>query len=709
MTASAGDAGLQASPEQGEELRIIAELGNRNLRLKRSVRLYPQLDCKDSYVVADESGNQFFYCDTDTYLFMQALDGQYSLHQVIDKLKIESVNLEQLELTLAKLIKYGLVAGFDSTVDKPKWWMSFKQPIAMKFALFNPDALLSSVFPFAGYIFSRYFIFLFAALLLFSLYQLPLQWEGIQTHWQSRFFDPINGVLLVLAYVFLKSLHEMGHGIAVKKYGGTVNECGVFMLVFLPLPYVDTSASYAFPHRKQRVIVGAAGMWIELTIAMIAFIFWQNSLPGYWADFLFNLVFVGSFSTLVFNLNPLMRFDGYYILSDFFGVFNLNARSREALGSVIQRSLFKLHTPEDRAVGSTKYGLIAYALCAAPYRLFIGLVIAFYLSSKFFIFGVLLACWVLLQILVVPFLKHTVNVYHGAKVANQRQRFFVITTLLASIAFLSLFIIEFRFSDSQIAMVIEPEEQKVHASEDGMVVSLPVKSGALVQKGDLLAQLENPELELQLKTAKGLLDEYKAQYRLVGLSNISMAQSWREKIAIQQKEVELIQKRLMGLQLVAPVDGEFVLSRERDLIGQYVTRGKVLARVYAPDQIKVLVVVSEEQVRQLSQGIDSIEVKFNATPSITYKGTIVRVKPAAQSELPSRFMGSSVGGMIAVDGRDDEGLQSISPFFLVEVSVAHGMSDLMPAMAKVRFIYKQMSVSDYFLADFWHEYTQKLH
>lgn len=709
MTGSSNSTWLKPPPEKGEGLSIIDKLGGRNLRLKPSVRLYPQLDCNDSYVVADESGNQFFYCDTDTYLFMHALDGQFSLHQVIDKLNIDSVNLEQLELTLTKLIKYGLLAGFDSTLDKPKWWLSFKQPIAMKFALFNPDTLLSSLLPFAGFILSRYFIFLFAALLLFSLYQLPLQWEGIQSHWQSRFFDPINGVLLALAYVFLKSLHEMGHGLAVKKYGGTVNECGVFMLVFLPLPYVDTSSSYAFPHRKQRIIVGAAGMWVELTIAMIAFIFWQNSLPGYWADFLFNLVFVGSFSTLVFNLNPLMRFDGYYILSDYFGVFNLNARSRKALGSVIQRSLFKLDTSVDQAVGSIKYGLITYALCAAPYRLFIGLVIAFYLSSKFFIFGVLLACWVLFQILVFPFIKHIINVYQGAKAAHQRKRFFVVTTFLACATFLSLFLIEFRFSDSQIAMVIEPEEQKVHAMEDGVVVSLPVKSGVLVKKGDLLAQLENPELELQLEIAKGLLDEYKSQYRLVGLSNISMAQSWREKIAIQQKEVALIQQRLSGLKLVAPVDGEFVLSRERDLLGKYVTRGKVLARVYAPDQIKVLVVVSEEQVRQLSQGIDSIEVKFNAAPSIIYKGSILRVKPAAQSELPSRFMGSSVGGMIAVDGRDDDGLQSISPFFLVEVSVAHGMSNLMPAMAKVRFIYKQMSVSDYFLADFWHEYTQKLH
>lgn len=710
MKENAPSTHLNIESESPSELDIIAKLGDRNLRLKDDVFLCPQLDNSNLYVVADESGKHFFYCDTDTFHLMQSLDGKLSLNQVIEKLKIEQHDFRQLEFTLAKFIRYGLLLGFDSSVDKPQWWSLFKQPIAMKFPLFNPDSFLDSLYGLTHFIFGRYFIFLFLVLSVFSLFQLPLHWESIDVQWQSRFFDPVNGVLLALAYIFLKSIHEIGHGLAVKKFGGTVRECGIFMLVFLPLPYVDTSASYAFSRRKERVIVGAAGMWVELTVAMMAFIAWQNSEPGYGADFLFNLVFVGSFSTLIFNLNPLMRFDGYYILSDYLGVFNLNSRSRDVLGSVIQRFLFRLDVSvEEDLPKLTKTSLMIYAACAAPYRVFIGLVIAVYLSGKFFVFGTALALWLLVQTLVFPIVRHTLAMYRVAQKANKTKRFLMVIGLSVVTVFSIFFIKEFRFSDSQVAMVIKPENQKVTALESGSVVSVNYQSGEQVKKGDLLAQLKNPELLLQLKVAQGLLDEYKSQHRLVGLNNISTAQSWREKMTIQQKEVELLSQRLAELSLLAPATGEFVLSRERDLLGRYVERGEVLARIYKPEEVKLLAVVSEDQVRQLSSGVDSVEVRFNTNPSQTYKGAILRIEPAAKSELPSRFMGSSLGGAIPVDSRDQTGLTSMSPFFLVEVLVEAGPDRYMPAMGTVRFVYKKMTLSDYILADTYYKFIQSLH
>lgn len=689
---------------------LIHTLGDRNLRLKPNVKLHSQAETKDQYVVESYNGEQFFYCDADTVRLMRALDGHRSLKQVIDELQIDHHCYPELEKAISKFIKYGLLSGFEISQNKRKWWQSFKQPIAMKFPLFNPDAFLNHIYRYTGSIFNRFFIVLFISLLSLSIYLLPLQWESIQVHWQSRFFDPVNGLLLACAYVFLKALHEIAHGLVVKRYGGVVNECGVFMLVFIPLPYVDTSSSYAFPERRHRLLVGAAGMWVELIIAMSAFLAWQNSTPGYWADFLFNVVFVGSFSTLIFNLNPLMRFDGYYILSDYLGVFNLNARSREALGAVVKKFFFKLDTSIDWNISNTTKGwLIAYALCAAPYRLFIGLVIALYLSGKFFIFGILLALWLLLQILVFPIIRHAISVYQNARKEHQTIRFFMVVSVFIAAVLSTVFLLNFRFTDSQIAMVITPENQSVMMLESGVVVSLNFQSGQQVEKGQLLVQLENQELLLQLKNARGLLDEYKSQYRLVGLNSISIAQSWQEKISIQQKEVELIQQRLAGLSLVAPANGEFVLSREKDLLGRYLPRGEVIAHVYKPEDVKVLAVVSEEQVRKLNSGVDSIEVKFNTNPYQVYKGSILRIEPAAKNELPSRFLGSSAGGEVPVDSRDQTGLKSISPFFVVEIVVKRDVEAYMPAMGTVRFSYKEMTLSNYVLADIYHNLIQSLH
>jgi len=700
-----------SAAELDDGISLLTKLGDRYLQLKPDVQIYPQADSVDKYVVADSKAQQFFYCDADAFALLTALNGQLTLNQAIKSLEIDERNDHLLETLLVKFIKHGLLSGFNSPAKKQRWWKSFKQPIAMKFPLFNPDSLLNSLSRFSSVIFSKYCVFLFLALLTYSFYQLPLQWGEIQNHWQSRFFDPMNGLLLALAYVFLKSLHELGHGLAVKKYGGVVRECGVFMLVFIPLPYVDTSASYIFPKRKQRMVVGAAGMWVELIIAMFAFILWKHSGLGYWSDFLFNIVFVGSFSTLIFNLNPLMRFDGYYILSDWLGVFNLNTRSRALLGGAIKRKIFRSEkTHQEGSLPIAKHGfLIFYALCALPYRLFIGLVIAFYLSGKFFVFGTLLALWVLFQMLMWPAIKHVTALYQEAIVLNQLQRFSVLMLGSTCLLFSLLFLINFNFSDSQVAMTIAPQEQKISSMADGVVTSVEYQSGDRVKKGTILARLESPELELKHNIAVAVLDEFKAEYRLLGLSNIAQAQSWQEKIAIQQREVNQLKGRIDSLELKAPIDGEFVLARERDVVGSYLERGAVFAKVFKPSSVNVLVIVSEEQVRKLSFGVDSIEVRFNTNPSETYQGSIVRIRPAAESELPSRFMGSSAGGMVAVDSRDQAGLKAVSPFFLVEVSVEKENNDFMPAMTMVRFVYKQMSVVDYFLADIYYRYTQKLH
>jgi putative peptide zinc metalloprotease protein len=694
---------------QESELNLIAKMGDHFLRLKPGVRLYPQADSVDSYVVSDESGTHFFACDQNTFLLMSALDGRSPFSHVLEQLQFDSNCYQSLEIVIAKFIKHGLLSGFDTPRTDQKWWQSFKQPIAMKFPLFNPDRFLGYLSGFTGFVFSKYSLVLFLVLVCYSLYQLPLQWESIQLHWQSRFFDPMNGLLLAVAYLFLKSLHEVGHGLAVKKYGGNVRECGVFMLVFLPLPYVDTSASYIFPYRWQRVLVGAAGMWIELIIAMLAFILWQHAASGYGADFLFNLVFVGSVSTLIFNLNPLMRFDGYYILSDCLGVFNLNARSREVLGRFIKRIFFRVDKPDNSGLSTLKQsGLMLYALCAIPYRLFVGLVIALYLSGKFFVFGTLLALWVLVQMLVFPLMRMIVALFKEAREIHQVKRFLVLMLVLVGASFTLLFWVNFNFSNSQVAMVIEPEYQQVNSTVDGVVTSLEYRSGERVEKGATLVTLDNPELALQLLMAQGLLSEYKAQYRLEGLNNITEAQSWQEKIAIQNQEIALLHQRIAGLKLTAPIAGELVLPRDGDLLGRYVTRGSTIARVFSPNQVTVWVVISEEQVRKLRYGIDAIEVRFNAVPDKTYVGSLLRIKPAAQSELPSRFMGSSAGGMVAVDGRDELGVTSVSPFFLVEVLVEKEHTDYLPAMGMVRFIYKQMTVADYLLVDIYHAYIQSL-
>ena len=135
------------------------------------------------------------------------------------------------------------------------------------------------------------------------------QWSALSVHWEARFLDPGNLLSLWLLYPLVKGLHELGHGFATRHWGGEVHEMGVMLLVFTPVPYVDASASSAFPSRNQRMVVAAAGIMVELLLTGVALLLWSYSDPGLLRDLCFNVLVIGGVSTLLFNGNPLLRFD----------------------------------------------------------------------------------------------------------------------------------------------------------------------------------------------------------------------------------------------------------------------------------------------------------------------------------------------------------------------------------------------------------------
>ncbi len=136
-----------------------------------------------------------------------------------------------------------------------------------------------------------------------------------------------NLVLLYLGLIFIKTVHEFGHAIFCRKYGGEVHVMGVMLMIFTPMPYVDATSSWSFRERYKRVLVGAAGMIVELFVAALATFVWAKTAPGTLHSLAYNMMFVASVSTLIFNINPLLRFDGYYILSDLIEIPNLNQRA----------------------------------------------------------------------------------------------------------------------------------------------------------------------------------------------------------------------------------------------------------------------------------------------------------------------------------------------------------------------------------------------
>ncbi len=206
--------------------------------------------------------------------------------------------------------------------ERKKWKTKLGSPLSIRIPLLDPDRFLERTLAWVSPLFTRTGLTAWLAVVATAVVLAVSHWSELTENLTDRVLTPENLFLLWLSYPVIKLLHELGHGYAAKHWGGEVHEMGIMFLVLLPLPYVDASSASAFPDRRKRAFVGAAGMVVEMFLASVALFVWLNVEPGLLRTLAFNVMFIGGVSTLLFNGNPLLRFDGYYVLADVIDIPN---------------------------------------------------------------------------------------------------------------------------------------------------------------------------------------------------------------------------------------------------------------------------------------------------------------------------------------------------------------------------------------------------
>ena len=213
--------------------------------------------------------------------------------------------------------------------ERSRRWRRFANPLSVRFPLLDPERFLTWALPAVQPLFGRLGFAVWLAVVFAASLLAGAHWHDLTHELADRALAPENLLILALVYPLVKALHECGHGFATKVWGGEVHEAGIVLLVLMPIPYVDASASTAFRSRRRRIVVSAAGMMVELFLAALALFVWLLVEPGTVRDAAWNVMLIGSLSTLLFNGNPLLRFDGYYVLADAVEIPNLKARSTQ--------------------------------------------------------------------------------------------------------------------------------------------------------------------------------------------------------------------------------------------------------------------------------------------------------------------------------------------------------------------------------------------
>ncbi|MCC7147404.1 MAG: hypothetical protein IT443_13240 [Phycisphaeraceae bacterium] len=688
-------------------------------RLRPSVQTYRQAFRGQMYhVLRDPSDNQFFRVDDAAYHFVALLDGKRTVAEVWracnDHLGDRAPTQGETIQLLGQLYASNLLLG-DMPPDSQGMFERYRKRVRreiggfmmnllfVRIPLVDPDHLLDRWLPIARWAFTWPGLAVWALLVLAGLVSLVGRTDELSSG-ASNILDPNNLLLLYLSFAVVKALHELGHGFSCKKYGvdtgtgGEVHTIGLMFLVFMPVPYVDASSASAFRSKWQKAVVGAAGMYVELAVAAIAAIIWSQTSQGGSAfvhavhAISYNVMFIASVSTLLFNGNPLLRYDGYYILADLLEIPNLSQRSRDYLYYLVRRYVFGVRRPMNPARSRGERAWLAvYAVTSTIYRVFISIAIFLFVAKQFFIFGMLLAFGAVIGWVFVPLSKFSRYLLTHGELSRVRSR--AAWATLGGLAFLVLSLGVIPVPDRARAQgVVEPRSLAViHMEANGFITGY-LPSNSLVEADDgPLVSAADEELVAQHKSLQAEYHQTEVERRKQSTKDMAAVQVLDERLEFLRKQIAFVQDKIESLRIKAPVAGEWISPEIDALRGSFAKEGDMVGLVASTDDLLIRVVADQNLGPRIAQeaGLGSqVDVRLRARPDISFTGRVEKLLPAGQKQLPSAALGYLAGGATEVDMKDPKGLTAAEPFFEVVIRpdpLAEGLHLLSGQRVVVRF------------------------
>jgi putative peptide zinc metalloprotease protein len=691
------------------------------LRLRRNLIVVAQPEGgRTRYVIKDPVSLRYFRLDERQRFIVERMDGRSTLEEIqraFEELhRPERLPLEELEGFAAQLVNNGLAQN-DTPLASPllreqaehqrrsrrrQKWLNF---LCIKVPLFDPDRLLTRLLPWLGWLFRPVGMVLGCAVALLAVGLLLSNWPAFLARLPTYrdFFTPGNAVALWLAYVAVKVLHELGHGLCCRVHGGEVHEVGVLLVLPTPVLYCNTSDAWQLPGKWQRIAVSAAGIHVELLIAGLAtFLWWATdarSLPHHVA---FSLMIVCSVSTVAVNANPLLRFDGYYALVDWLDVPNLSEAGAAVLRARILR-WFGVNLGDEGLVRPGRRTLAAaYAAAAFVYRWAV-LAVTLYLLSLFLqpyrlgVLCVVAAAGAVGVGLVWPLLNLIGTLFRQRKGSEMKLSRFGLAAAAALLAGAFVVLIPIPRSVEGLAVIqIESSEcERVTVPDTcGFLSELRVEEGQVVKEGQVLAVLKNPKLQiaLQMSEADQRLRVQQEQAQVAWLTETrgaenglttDLAQTRFELVALR-KQHQVLKREAEGLTLRAPRGGLVLGRQPAECVGKWLERGTELCRVGDPGTLRAVLLLDPADHQRIEVG-NAARIHLHGSGARCWQGVVSEVARVDARSIPPQLSSQAGGEVATQQDADSRAEQPRDPHYLVAVRLAEHHRMLHPgSMARVR-------------------------
>ncbi len=643
------------------------------------------------YVLHDRSSGQIHRFTPATYALIQSMDGLRTLdalwNSLAERLGDAAPSQDDVidllyRLHAADVLQAGVPPDVAEVTERTRrkarsiWIRNLMNPVALRFPLWDPDRFLRSTEALVRPVFSVAGALIWLGVVGFACLLASQHWSELSGNLADRVLGLENLALLWLTYPLVKFCHELGHAYAVRRGGGEVHELGVMFLVFTPVPYVDASASTAFRSKWQRMGVAAAGILVELFIAALAMFVWISVEPGALRSMAYNVILIGGLSTVLFNGNPLLRFDGYYILSDLLEIPNLAQRSSEYLAYLVKRRIFgKLDEISPAHGRGEALWLALYAPVSWLYRLIVMFTIALFVASRYLFPGVVLALWSVTSTVFWPILKGLWFVLGGAAIDRQRRRALLITGGGGLALALALVFVPAPYWTNAEGVVWVPANAEVRAGTGGFVTRLLAPSGREVQPGEPLLALEDTAVSAELEARRARVEELDVQLSSEMFSDRLKAELTRQSLIAERAMLERLERRADDLVAVAGRAGTWTVPNTGDLDGRYFAQGALIGYVLSGSLNTVRVVVSQEEADLVRAHTRGIELRMVDQPWHTLRARSAREVPGGSERLPSKALSLDGGGVFATDPRDSSGLKTLGRTFQFDLELEQPLTE----------------------------------
>ncbi len=644
------------------------------------------------WVVKEPVGLNYFRFHEEEYAILEMLDGNSSLEDIKEKFEREftpqKITFSDLQQFIGMLHKSGLVIADSSGQGqflkkrrderKRKELMAkVSNVFAVRFRGIDPERILNFLMPYTRFLFSKTVALCFLLMGLCALTLIAVQWDIFRARLPSfhEFFGAKNWLYLAIVLGGVKVLHEFGHGLGCKNFGGECHEMGFMFLVFTPCLYCNVSDSWMLPNKWHRVAIGAAGMYVEVILATFATFVWWFSEPGLLNHICLSVMFVCSVSTVMFNGNPLLRFDGYYILMDIIEIPNLRQKATEVLKRFMIDICLGIEQAENPFLpDSNRFFFGLYTIAAVMYRWVVVLSILMFMNKVLEPYGLkvigqTIAAIGLFGLVIQPIWKLGKFFYVPGRMHKVKKPRLAATVGVAAAAILFVVFVPLPYHVDASFFVQARDSEPVYAAVPGLVKTIEVKAGENVAPGQRLMRLENLDLESQVVELNGQVNQLSIQ-----IENFKRQEHERGEIGRQIEQYEKMlanakeqlaekEKQRSKLNVVAPIEGIVLPAMHRpsppsqDQLASWsgtpldqknlnatLMPTDVVCLVGDPDQLEAILVIDQADVDFVSKG-QKVEILLDAYASMSIKTEVEDIGDDPLHQAPQN-LSSQAGGQL---------------------------------------------------------------